>query len=383
MRLRAFLSHRREDEAPVAALRDELCVRGIGGWKDTEDLPVGERTRRRIRRVLRRETGGFVWWGTEKVLASRIVNKLEIPGALRRKRRNSHYPLVPLFVELQPGRDREKILKAVGRRRGARLLDLNGVVRAPDEQIEQFVQRAARRYASDAIRGLGPGAITAGFTAFRAPRPEQDLTFDWRSVFDPETRELADGRAARLLEALGQAREALQSQSEQPQLLIDLNLPLPLAYLVGYEWRITTGMRLNFVQRTGTTEVVVAGEGPITDPVAPPEVAASVIDGPVVVVVSTPWGITGASSEYARAIGATNTFTLAAPRLLTAPELRGLARTTAGVLKELSDAGVEKHLLVRGPASLAAIIGAGANATGSTVLPFWHRDRFVTGIQVG
>jgi hypothetical protein len=382
MKLRAFLSHKREQQAPVTTLRDELRFRGIGGWKDTEDLPLGQRTPRRIRKAIRTQTGGFIWWGTKRALDSDVMNRVEVPVALSRKRRSGTYPLVPLFVDLDPKDDAGPIADALGSRRTKRLLDLNGLVRRSHESLEDFARRAARRYAADAIRSVAGAPVTAGFTALRDPRPDRDLTFDWRPLFDPETRHLDVEGLPRIVDALDEARLALQGGAPQPEIEVDLVLPLPLAYVVGYRWRITTGIHLSFIQRTGGTERLVDGDGPIANPIAPPDLALAG-DGPAVLAVSTIWDIAASATRYAEGLPGSSVISLHVPRVIEPAEIRGLARTVGTLLKQLADSGVEKHLLLRGPESLAALIGAGANACGPTVLPFWNGAEYVSPIEVG
>ena len=382
MRLRAFLSHKREQQAPVTTLRDELRFRGIGGWKDTEDLPLGQRTPRRIRKAIRKETGGFIWWGTKRALNSDVINRIELPAALRRKRRSGRYPLVPLFVDLDPNDDAGAITDALGSRRTSRLLDLNGLVRGNHESLDDFARRAGRRYAADAIRSVAGAPVTAGFTALREPRPDRDLTFDWRPLFDPDTRHLDAEGLPRIVDALDEARLALQGGTPQPEIEVDLVLPLPLAYVVGYRWRITTGIRLSFIQRTGSAERLVDGDGLIANPIPTPAPALAG-DGPVVLAVSTIWDIAASATKYAEGLPGSNVISLHVPRVLEPAEIRGFARTVASLLKQLGDRSVEKHLLLRGPESLAALVGAGANACGPTVLPFWDGAEYVSPIEVG
>lgn len=384
MKLKAFLSHKREDADAISALRQELCLRGIGGWQDTADLPVGQQTKPRIQRVIKTQTGGFIWWGTPLVLGSAVVNKIEVPAALKRKRRQPEYPLVPLFVDLAPGADGRAIKAALGRRRAKRLLGLNGVVRdrTDGETIADFVPRAAAQYAADAIASLKASPIAASFTTFRTPEPGQDLVFDWRSIFDEPTRTLEASALDRIDDALARARAALQSTATQPHLVVDLDLPMPLAYLVGLRWSVISRLRVDFRQLTGATEMMVAGDGEVVYPVDPPDLS-NVSDGPVVVAVSAPTSIIEAARRYADEIGARHVVALAADQILEPPELRGLARATAATLKGLSDLGVEKHLLIRGPAAVAGLIGTASNAAGWTVLPFWCKDRYVNPLRIG
>jgi hypothetical protein len=93
------------------------------------------------------------------------------------------------------------------------------------------------------------------------PTGEHDLTFDWRSVFEERSRHLSDGALTTLVDALSNAREAIQAREVSPEVLLDADLPLPLAFLVGYEWRITTRLRLRVWQRTGSSYAWVEADG--------------------------------------------------------------------------------------------------------------------------
>lgn len=386
MRLQAFLSHKRERQRPVIALRDDLRVLGIGGWKDTADLGLGAPTENVIREVIANGTGGFIWWATRDTLESRVITRVELPAALRRKRREPSYPLVPVFVELDPRnpKDRASLAARLGRwplgnRRAKRLLDLNGVPRKPGEPQKDLVARAADRYARDAIRGVGKRDITASFNVAREPRPDQDLSFDWRPAFDIDRRGFRGGGLARIRDALGITRAALQAEAGQPRVTASFDTPLPLACLVGFEWRIATGICLDILQRTGTTEYVIDGAGEADRPLEVPPIPNG--PNPVVIAVSATWAIPEAARRYATALDAC-LVEMHVPGTLTPSQIRGLAHAVIDVLKVVNDRGVEKHLLIRGPEALAALIGAGANATGSTVVPFWHNDGYVNPIRI-
>jgi hypothetical protein len=58
-------------------------------------------------------------------------------------------------------------------------------------------------------------------------------------------------------------------------------------------------------------------------------------------------------------------------------QAEGICRAAQWVVHQLASlcgAGIPKHLLLLGPASLAVRIGASANGTGKTVIPFWDGD---------
>jgi hypothetical protein len=274
MTIKPLLSHKRENATSVARLRGTLKVYGAGGWKDSEDLRVGDRTKEGIRRAILEETGGLIWWGTRAVLDSWFVNNIELPAAFERSELEPLYPIVPLFIDLDPSdeADRGAVRAALGPH-GDSLLDCNGLVSRPREQTEEFRRRVARRYVRDAVqalahRGRTEAPVTVAMRALSEPSGDHDLTFDWRGLIDAQERTLRRSASGLIEDALGVAREALQTTSQSPSVLIDLDLPLPLAFLVGYEWRLTTRLRLVVRMRTGTTFGEVSGDG---DLVPPPE----------------------------------------------------------------------------------------------------------------
>jgi hypothetical protein len=386
--IKPFLSHKRQNATAVARLRDTLQVYGAGGWKDTDDLPVGDRTRHAVRRAIMEETGGMIWWGTPLVLSSWFVNTIEIPTAFERKAAEPAYPIVPLFIDLDPANqaDRSAIRAALGRR-GDDLLDCNGLAPRPREPAGEFRRRVARRYVRDAVKLLatkrGAAApVTAAVRALSGPSGEHDLTFDWRALIDPTARTLAPQARELIADALATAREALQAGIPTPSLLLDLDLPLPLAFLVGYEWRTTTRLRIAVRQRTGVFVATVEGDGTAANPPEPDRTALAGA-GPAVLAVSCRDGLGQAAARYTAEVNARELTTLHVPGLLAPSELRALARACARELRTLNNRGVDKHLLLLGPSALAVFAGAAANASGLVTIPFWNGSRYVEPITVG
>lgn len=383
--IKPFLSHRREDAQDVTELRDTLKIYGAGGWKDTEDLSLGERTPDGIRRAIFEDTGGFIWWGTPLILESSFVNDVEIPAAFERKATDSGYPIVPLFVRLDPAINRDAIHSAI-RARAGDLLECNGLIRREGQSVEEFCRRVAMRYVADAVKTIPRRRrdrhILVGIRALSEPAGEHDLTFDWRHLVDARSRTLALGGEQKIADALGTVREALQGAFATPDVLLDLDLPLPLAFLVGYEWRITTRLQLSVLQRTGVEFAEIQGGGDTAE--VPEAVRASLGGaGPAVVAVSCRDGLEEVGTNYAVALGARELISLHHPGLLDAAAVRGLARATARVLRELNNQGVEKHLIMLGPETLAVFAGAAANASGPVTVPFWDGTRYVSPVIVG
>ncbi len=380
MKIRPFLSHKRQDALVVARLKRMLQLYGAGGWKDTDDLRMGASTEAEIRRAIFEKTGGFIWWGTRRALGSEVINELEIPTALERASVEPLYPLVPIFVDISPGKNRAEIDKALDKH-AERFLDRNGVVRGKSEASGAFRQRIARRYVRDAVQSLARDPTTVAFRALSEPSGDHELTFDWRAVLDERSRRLEAGSIPTLLDALANAREAFQGRFESPRLRLDLDLPLPLAFLVGYEWRITTRLRLELRQRTGSSFSWIDTEGPLAGAPMPVEDQFG-RDGPAVVAVSCKDPLENAARRYAKEVSASELVVVHAPGLIDGSQIRALARASANKLRELNDRGVEKHLLIRGPTSLAAMIGAASNACGPTTAPFWNGQRYTSPVVV-
>lgn len=389
VKVRPFLSHKRENARTVARLKEELKLYGAGGWKDTDDLGIGTSAREGLRAAILKQTGGFVWWGTKKALGSETINALEIPTALERAAVEPRYPIVPVFVDVRPGAAKEKLNPWIGRESSSRFVDRNGLLRANGESLNDLCRRVARRYVRDAVGGLkdvGASDAEGAAVAFRAlsePGGDHALTFDWRAAIGERSRRLEAGVVPVLLDALANTRESLQARAGSPTLSLDLDLPLPLAFLVGYEWRITTRLRLRVLQRTGPTLWWAEHAGPLAEAPEPRRVRLEG-SGPALVSVSCGGApLEPAARAYAEEIGASALTLLHVPGMLDNRRIRALARTTASQLRVLNDCGMRKHLLMRGPIALAVMCGAESNATGPTTLPFWDGSRYVSPLEVG
>lgn len=188
--------------------------------------------------------------------------------------------------------------------------------------------------------------------ALSEPSGEHDLTFDWGALIDSKTRLLHPDGYELILDALETARDSLQAALRSPSMLVDLDLPLPLAFLAGYEWRVTTRLRLVVRQRTGISVTDVDGEGPATSAPRPGDKPLSG-SGPAVLSVSCREGLGRVAEHYAAAVDAQELITLHVPGMLSPAGMRGVARACGSELRRLNNRGVDKHLLMLGPAALA------------------------------
>jgi hypothetical protein len=377
MAYRPFLSHKREDAAELEMLKSELCLRGAGGWQDVEELRMGRRFNRALVKAIRNGTGGFIWYATKKTLDSRIIVKKELPAALKRARRDDgSYPLVPLFVELTPS-DYDLIVSKLGKRRADTLLDYNGLVRAAGEELALFHKRAARRYIRDLVRGHREAELKVAIVGGRPPSGEHDLSLDWRGLLDDDGRLSDQTMVPTLIETLTDIRDALHETTECPHIVVQAELRLPLGALVGWEWNRVRSVKLTVVQPGQTPLVVgdVRRSGHAWPPPTPTPLGG---DGPAVIAVAVGKDIDEGVRAYASAQSACEVTYLHVPvdgrpgQALAADDICELAQWTINRLAEANSRGLERHLIILGPVSLAIRVGAGANGTGKTFVPFWN-----------
>lgn len=382
MSLRPFLCHARANRERLEAFKAELSVAGADGWQDVSDLRLGRPSAGEVRRVIADDAGGFLWLGTPASAGSWFIRRVEIPAALARAAVGA-FPIVPIFADLRPGDlGAPRISWPPWRASLSRLAGYNGVLREQNECDDQLWQRAAGAYVRHAVLARGGAPMRVAISCASAPDRARDLVLDWRGLVGAG-RALDAASPERARGALVNLRGAFQEAGVR-RVVVSAHLFLPLAVLVGHEWGPITGLKLEVEQRTGTTTSPVsvellAHESEVAIVRAPRRGA-----GPVLVVVSTPQPIDGAAERYAQHVDAQEVITLHMPALLDPAGIGGLARRAAAVLAELSDQGRDKHLLIRGPVSLAVLIGAAGNPIGRTTVPLWDRDAgYLPGIVLG
>jgi hypothetical protein len=333
-------------------------------------MRLGAETTSAIREAIASGTGGFIWYGTMAALQSETINHVEIPAALGRARRDASYPVVPLFVNLRPSADRSVMAAAMGPGRAGALLRRNGLPRLSGERLEPYVRRVARRYVKDAVIGRPTGR-------------DYDLTIDWRTLFDTESRVWTSSQLSEGLESLTDVKTALQQRADRPKVRLTVDLPLPIALMIGYEWRLTTGLNVEILQpKEQDLEVVDLGARSRWK--CPAAVEQSLNGrGPCVVSVAIGEPLTAAAGRYAARVRASRHDAFHVAGLIGASEIRSIARSVTDHLRRVNDRGAAKHLLIRGPYGLAVAIGLLMNAVGPTVIPFWDGHKYVNPLVIG
>lgn len=392
MPYKPFLSYPHTATSDLRKLRDELAIRGAGAWQDATDLRLGSRWNAAFQRAIGAETGGFILWLTEDALHSTTIRRVEVPSALQRarRRRRGAYPIIPLFVGLNPGADESALQRAFGKRRAARLAGYQGVVRGKRESVANFAARAARRYVEDLIREHDRPELHIAVTGGRAPSGQHDLTLDWRPLLDQDGRLTGPASLDKITDALATIREAAQSSAERASLVVEPHVRLPLGALIGWELHRIRQIDLTVIQPATGSPLAVPDL--LGDPNAW-QTPAPILHGgagPAVLAVSVGKDLGDTVLRYSRAQDACESIhlhvdTAAYPgRALPAEAICSLAEWTVARLAELNGRGLPRHLLLLGPVSLAVRVGSASNGTGRTFVPFWDGgDGYVGGITIG
>jgi hypothetical protein len=383
MKIRPFLSHKRQDKVAVVALKRQLCIYGAGGWRDLDDLLPGEATTPGFKKAINETTGGFIWYGTRRAAGSSYINRVELPLAAARKRRQSTYPLVPVFLNVSPGEAMAIVRPELSEEDYETFHECNGEVRGRRANTD-FHPYVASRYVRAAVAGLDQDSFTVAATAMTEPDGSHDLTLDWREAVAEQTRVLIPAAEARLRAALVNLREGLQPKAAFPAVTLDLNLPLPLAMLLGYEWRVTTRLRLSVRQRTQSGIINVTGSGPIATGWPDWSERSFGRGGPTLfAIATTTTRLDQALDSYTHEHQAGRTLTLHVPGQLDAAGVRGLARHVGEKIRTVGTDGYPRHLLLAGPVSLATFIGAASNANGPVIVPLWDGSRYTSSVTIG
>jgi hypothetical protein len=392
MSLRPFLSHARADQARLNLLKSELSIAGADGWQDVEDLRLGHESPGEIRQVIRQQAGGFLWLGTPAALTSRFINRIELPTALARARRE-RFPVVPIFADVTPSGVRPAGVAAalaalgVGRRARAlsRLATRNGILRDVAETDEQLFRRSAAGYVRHALLERGPSPVHIAMSCRGGPIDRgADLVIEWSDLVGPGRQALTPSAVARAREVLTALRGALE-EAGVGELLLAPTLWLPLAVMTGRELGMLGRVALSVEQhRQGATPMCVGSATLTTPPPLNAEHEDLAGSGPAVVSVAAGGRAPEAVAAYCRSVGASRLIRLETDATLEAEAIGGLAHAVSRELDRLNDQGHEKHLLIRGPVSLAALIGVASNPTGRTVCPLWDGQHgYLGGVVIG
>ena len=233
-----FLSYRHTDTGPpeeVALLDRELRHRGVPVWRDVRDLFAGGQNETEARSALSEDCSGCVLYFTEEVLDSWFITSVELDEVRRRLERDPDFFIAAIFDGVA-GEQSE----ALGQLTGVDPHDYQGLILPAGEDREaclrEFSADLLRRYLTTLPAGeLSVRADSWNEIAWSAPEP---LQLNWSGVDAGLGHLPSDWRL--LKGALAHLRAALTGHQER-RLQIAGNLHLSAAFLLGWEFRETTG----------------------------------------------------------------------------------------------------------------------------------------------
>ena len=263
MKTRPFLSHKRAgpaprssrsrtssaSTAPVAGATSTTCT---SGELRRLGLRRGDQPRHRRLHLVRHQARAV----------SKYVNDGRDPARASRASARAELPARPVFVDRAARGSCRASSRDCRRATSQPPATANGEVRGRQTNAA-FHRDVAQPLRPRCARGLDQDSSRS------PPRrwPSPDGTRTSRSTGASCTAAdaiLAPGIEERLRDVAREPARRLPAEGRLPRDHLDLNLPLPLAMLIGYEWRVTTRLRLVARQRTRSGSIEVRGDGPVS-----------------------------------------------------------------------------------------------------------------------
>jgi hypothetical protein len=234
-----FLSYGWRDGAPpeVAEKLDRaLRLRGVPMWRDLRDLGAAGLNEEIASATIREECCGCVLHFTERVVDSWFIGSVELEAVRHRLDRDEDFFLTAVFDGVG-----EEQIASLERDVGLNLRSFQGLFLDSagdlDEQVDRFSGELLRRY----LNTLAPGQAvvridTWGQIPWSDPAPIQ---FNWMG--EDRGQGLLPVEWEALKPAVADLRAALSERDRGRLLRLSGNAHLAAAFLVGWEFRETTG----------------------------------------------------------------------------------------------------------------------------------------------
>ena len=238
--MRIFLSHSRQDLEQVLALEQQLKWRGLGVWRDQNDLPLGAAAEAGLNAGLDSCDRMLVWL-TPNSLASQAVIERELARGFQRFKSNPNF-IIPVFAGVTPAEANARVSSALGRTLP------NGRVQPPGDALP-FMRLVARDVLGDHCRTIGAcdaAEIRLGIHSreFTRLKPEPDFNLDWTDLF-LEGKEAKPGTWEEMRLALLDVREQIAREiGRNCPLVIEGMFHISAAFLFGSLFNQPSGFRL-------------------------------------------------------------------------------------------------------------------------------------------
>jgi hypothetical protein len=222
---------------PVAEELDRMLrLRGVPMWRDLRDLGAGGLNEEVAGAAIRDECCGCILHFTEQVLDSWFIGSVELEAVRHRLDRDEGFFLAAVFDGVG-----EEQIESLENEAGLNLRAFQGLFLDPDkdtdEQLEVFSGQLLRRY----LRDVEIGQPTARVDSWgRIPWSDvAPIQLNWAGEDGRNGQIPADWEALR--RATADLRAALGELTTERLLHVSGNVHLAAAFLIGWEFRETTG----------------------------------------------------------------------------------------------------------------------------------------------
>jgi SMODS-associated and fused to various effectors sensor domain/TIR domain len=245
-----FLSYAREDTEIVRDLQLRLNVRGVRSWQDVDDLLTGSLVEREIVHAIEYDADAVALFLTPDCLKSDFIWRVEVPAALHRQERDSHFHIIPIlqgvsFTQVQQF-CHDRNLADLSRFHGVTLTE-DGTASISGEEKEKKLNDAAKRilqaaftlrlHRINADRNYVPWIYLRTFV-FAPPTTSLDLYLDWlKLVHEKERLPTPQEWEQTLLPALLDVKHTISEKVPSYRIHLLIKSILPVAIALGFAFR--------------------------------------------------------------------------------------------------------------------------------------------------
>jgi hypothetical protein len=251
---RSFLSYRRTRAEEARLLIEAQHEVGIPTWLDTRNLGEGETEGLIRERLADNSTSNALCLFSPEVAASSVIQRVELPCAFARDKRNDDFFL---SVALAGGLDYPDADRIAGPHIGLNRPTLRNLHKCEGDPLTvRDAADIARKILVERIRRIHK-SLPAGepirihFQMFTAPPfdPSRALSVDWTHCFERgRTAGAPPPWEERLLPALRTLKDTIYREAPERAVLADGKWALPAAVALGRAFEKTTGIDLRWQQ---------------------------------------------------------------------------------------------------------------------------------------
>lgn len=239
-----FLSSRWKYGGPrleVDELDRHLRLCGVPVWRDVRELGAGGVNEDEVWRAITETCCGLVLYFSDDVPLSWFINSVELRAVRQRRDRDQSFFVTALF----DGVDRSAI-ERLRQETGLDVRAFQGLVlesgRPVGEQLQRFAAQVLDRYLASQEPPFRARVATRDEISFEE---EAHVHLNWDGLLGDDETPLDPAGPAELKGAARVLRESLERRSGERELTLTGTAHLSAAFLLGWEFRETTGWKLD------------------------------------------------------------------------------------------------------------------------------------------